>query len=351
MTVHTAVVDKARILVEALPYITRFSGKVVVVKYGGNAMIDPQLAASFARDVALMHYVGMRPVVVHGGGPQISELMRKLDQQPQFVDGYRVTGSEELDTVRMVLQKTNKELVAMLNGYGDIAVGISGEDAGLIKGRKMSGRGGADLGFVGEVERIDPRVIQELLKSGFIPVVAPIGVGRDGQALNINADRAAGAVAAALLRELGIEVDGAVVTDNLERRVDEARAARDTVGGVVEVRARGVAPGLGSYATRAERLDARLAAAEERLDGAIAYRALVRYDAYGELSGHQSTSLALLDAARNGVVLSCIAHRDTARLYCKQVHDGRGEHELSPEEDEAIRLALTGEAPRTVTLD
>ena len=198
MSTSAAVVDKARVLVEALPYITRFSGKVVVVKYGGNAMIDPALAKSFARDVALMHYVGMRPVVVHGGGPQISELMRKLDQQPQFVDGYRVTGPDELDTVRMVLQKTNKELVAMLNGYGDIAVGISGEDAGLIKARKMQGRSGADLGFVGEVERIDPRVIQELLKSGFIPVVAPIGVGRDGQALNINADLAAGAVAAAL---------------------------------------------------------------------------------------------------------------------------------------------------------
>jgi acetylglutamate kinase len=194
----SAVVDKARVLVEALPYITRFSGKIVVVKYGGNAMVDPAFAKSFARDVALMHYVGMRPVVVHGGGPQISELMRKLDQEPRFVDGYRVTGSAELDTVRMVLQKTNKELVAMLNAYGDIAVGISGEDAGLIKARKMQGRSGADLGFVGEVERIDPRVIEELLKSGFVPVVAPIGVSADGQALNINADRAAGSIAAAL---------------------------------------------------------------------------------------------------------------------------------------------------------
>ena len=193
-----AIVDKARVLIEALPYITRFSGKVVVVKYGGNAMIDPALAASFAGDVALMHYVGMRPVVVHGGGPQISELMRRLDQEPRFVDGYRVTGSEELDTVRMVLQKTNKELVAMLNGYGDIAVGVSGEDAGLIKARKMEGKDGADLGFVGEVLRIDPHLLQELLRSGFIPVVAPIGVAADGQALNINADRAAGAVAAAL---------------------------------------------------------------------------------------------------------------------------------------------------------
>jgi acetylglutamate kinase len=195
---HTELVDKARVLIEALPYITRFSGKIVVVKYGGNAMIDERLARSFAGDVALMHYVGMRPVVVHGGGPQISELMRKLDQEPRFVDGYRVTGSEELDTVRMVLQKTNKELVAMLNAYGDIAVGISGEDAGLVKARKMHGRDGADLGFVGEVDRIDPRVIEQLLQSGFIPVVAPIGVSREGQALNINADRAAGSIAGAL---------------------------------------------------------------------------------------------------------------------------------------------------------
>lgn len=195
---NATVVDKARVLIEALPYITRFSGKVVVVKYGGNAMIDPALARSFAGDVALMHYVGMRPVVVHGGGPQISELMRKLDQQPRFVDGYRVTGSDELDTVRMVLQKTNKELVAMLNAYGDIAVGVSGEDAGLIKARKMESPGGTDLGFVGEVSRIDPHLLEELLRSGFIPVVAPIGVASDGQALNINADRAAGAIAAAL---------------------------------------------------------------------------------------------------------------------------------------------------------
>ncbi len=191
-------ISKARTLIEALPYITRFSGKVVVVKYGGNAMLDAGMARSFASDLALMHYVGMLPVIVHGGGPQISELMRRLDQEPKFVDGYRVTGSDELDTVRMVLQKTNKDLVSMLNGYGDIAVGISGEDANLMRARKMTGRGGADLGLVGEVARVDPRILRELLKSGFIPVVAPIGIGEGGQVLNVNADLAASAVAASL---------------------------------------------------------------------------------------------------------------------------------------------------------
>jgi acetylglutamate kinase len=191
-------IEKARTLVEALPYITRFSGKVVVVKYGGHAMTDERLAKSFARDVVLMHYVGMRPVIVHGGGPQISELMRRLDQEPTFVDGYRVTGAAELDVVRMVLQKTNKELVANINGFGGVAVGISGEDANLIRAKRMSVRDGVDLGFVGEVDRVDPRVIEELLGSGFIPVIAPIGVGARGQAFNINADLAAAAVATAL---------------------------------------------------------------------------------------------------------------------------------------------------------
>jgi acetylglutamate kinase len=191
-------IDKARTLVEALPYITRFSGKVVVVKYGGNAMTDQDLARSFARDVVLMHYVGMRPVIVHGGGPQISDLMRRLDQEPTFVDGYRVTGAAELDVVRMVLQKTNKELVAMLNAYGDLAVGVSGEDANLIRATRMTGAGGADLGFVGAVTRIDPRVLRGLLDSGFIPVVAPMGIGDEGQVLNINADHTAGAIASSL---------------------------------------------------------------------------------------------------------------------------------------------------------
>lgn len=199
MVTNTSIlIDKARTLVEALPYIQRFAGKVVVVKYGGHAMTDPSLAKSFARDVALMHYVGMRPVIVHGGGPQISELMKRLDQPATFVDGYRVTGADELDTVRMVLQKTNKELVAMLNAHGNLAVGVSGEDANLIRAVRMTGSEGADLGFVGTVDRVDPKVLDGLLGSGFIPVVAPIGVGRDGQAYNINADHAAAAVAGAL---------------------------------------------------------------------------------------------------------------------------------------------------------
>ena len=199
MTVTTeTLIGKARTLVEALPYITRFSGKVVVVKYGGHAMTDERLAKSFARDVVLMHYVGMRPVIVHGGGPQISDLMRRLDQEPTFVDGYRVTGAAELDVVRMVLQKTNKEIVSNVNAHGDLAVGVSGEDANLIRARQMQMREGVDIGFVGEVERVDPRVIVELLASGFIPVIAPIGVGPQGQAFNINADLAASAIARAL---------------------------------------------------------------------------------------------------------------------------------------------------------
>jgi acetylglutamate kinase len=140
----------------------------------------------------------MHPVVVHGGGPQISELMQRLDQQPTFVEGYRVTGPEELDVVRMVLQKTNKELVSAINAHGDLAVGVSGEDANFIGARRMSSPGGTDLGFVGEIERVDPRVIDSALKAGFIPVVAPMGIGREGQAFNINADHAAGAIAAAL---------------------------------------------------------------------------------------------------------------------------------------------------------
>jgi acetylglutamate kinase len=191
-----ALIEKARVLHEALPYIQRYSGRIFVVKYGGSAMTDDGLRRSFVADVVLMHYVGIRPVIVHGGGPQISELMHRLDQEPTFVGGYRVTGAEELDVVRMVLQKTNKELVSRINTHGDLAVGISGEDGNLIRARKMHGE--VDLGFVGQVERVDPRVVTGLLSSGFIPVIAPIGMGGDGQAYNINADHVAAALAGAL---------------------------------------------------------------------------------------------------------------------------------------------------------
>jgi acetylglutamate kinase len=191
-------IEKARILVEALPYIKRYSGRIVVVKYGGSAMSDAQLMGSLARDLVLMHYVGMRPVVVHGAGPQISALMERLDQKPAFVDGHRVTGAAELDVVRMVLQKTNKELVSLINAHSDLAVGVSGEDANLIRARKLNVASGPDLGFVGEVESVDPRVAVGLLGSGFIPVVAPMGTDRRGQAFNINADLVAGAIASSL---------------------------------------------------------------------------------------------------------------------------------------------------------
>lgn len=193
---NATLIEKARVLIEALPYIQRFAGKTFVVKYGGNAMTDDNLKRTFVSDIVLMHYVGIRPVVVHGGGPQISALMERLDQKPVFVNGYRFTGAEELDVVRMVLQKTNKELVALVNAHGDLAVGLSGEDGNLIRARKMTGE--VDLGFVGDVDRVDPRALDALLDSGFVPVVAPIGVGPGGQAYNINADHVASAIASAV---------------------------------------------------------------------------------------------------------------------------------------------------------
>ncbi|HVL80765.1 MAG TPA: acetylglutamate kinase [Actinomycetota bacterium] len=195
---NTTLIEKARTLTEALPYIKRWSGRTVVIKYGGNAMQDPGRIRSFVGDVVLMHHIGIRPVIVHGAGPQISEMLSRLQHETRFVDGYRVTGEAELDVVRMVLQKTNKELVSLVNGHGDLAVGISGEDGNLIRARRMSAPSGADLGLVGVVERVDPRVLNELLAAGFLPVVAPMGLDPDGQALNINADLTAGAVAAAL---------------------------------------------------------------------------------------------------------------------------------------------------------
>jgi acetylglutamate kinase len=189
---------KAAILVEALPYIQEFAGRTVVVKYGGNAMTDPKLADSFAEDVVLMRHVGMHPVVVHGGGPQISDLMRRLGKEPEFVDGLRVTDAETVDIARMALVgKVNREIVASVNRHGPYAVGLSGEDAGLISVRQRDVR----LGFVGDVERIDGSVIERLLREDFIPVVATIGTDASGQAYNINADTVAGAIAEALAAE------------------------------------------------------------------------------------------------------------------------------------------------------
>jgi acetylglutamate kinase len=189
---------KAHILAEALPYIREFSGKTVVIKYGGSAMEDPALADLFAQDVVLMRLVGMNPVVVHGGGPQISDLMRRLGKEPEFVDGLRVTDAETVDIVRMALVgKVNREIVASVNQHGSYAVGLSGEDAGLITVAPRDER----LGFVGDVRRIDPSILQRLLREELIPIVATVGVDEAGQAYNVNADTVAGAIAEALAAE------------------------------------------------------------------------------------------------------------------------------------------------------
>jgi acetylglutamate kinase len=189
---------KATILAEALPYIREFSGKTVVIKYGGSAMEDPGLADLFAQDVVLMRLVGMNPVVVHGGGPQISDLMRRLGKEPEFVDGLRVTDAETVDIVRMALVgKVNREIVASVNRHGSYAVGLSGEDAGLINVAARNEK----LGFVGDIRRIDPSILERLIREELIPVVATVGVDDAGQAYNVNADTVAGAIAESLRAE------------------------------------------------------------------------------------------------------------------------------------------------------
>jgi acetylglutamate kinase len=190
--------DRAGVLVEALPYIRRFFGSTVVVKYGGNAMTEPSLAARFAEDVVLLHAVGLRPIVVHGGGPQIGDLMQRLGMKPEFRDGRRVTDADTLDIARMVLVgKVNRDIVSSINRHGDLAIGLSGEDANLITAEVLD----PELGFVGRVTGVNRSVIDRLLDDHLIPVVSTIGTTGDGQALNINADTVAGAVAA----EVGAE--------------------------------------------------------------------------------------------------------------------------------------------------
>jgi acetylglutamate kinase len=189
---------RAAVLAEALPYIREFSGRTVVIKYGGHAMEDPALAQGFAQDVVLMHLVGIRPVVVHGGGPQISDLMQRLGKQPEFVDGLRVTDAETVDIVRMALVgKVNREIVSAVNQHGSYAVGLSGEDARLLTVRTRDPR----LGFVGDVEEVDPAIVERLQREDLIPVIATVGVDESGQAHNVNADTVAAAIAVALRAE------------------------------------------------------------------------------------------------------------------------------------------------------
>ncbi len=193
----------AEILIEALPYIQALDRKTVVIKFGGNAMVDEDLKSSFARDIVLLKQVGVNPVIVHGGGPQIAKLLEQIGKQSRFIEGMRVTDDETMDVVEMVLGgQVNKQIVALINRHGGRAVGLTGKDGGLITARKMRLEGfdepGDDLGQVGEVEAIDPAVVAMLDDDGFIPVIAPIGVGRDGASYNINADLVAGRLAAVL---------------------------------------------------------------------------------------------------------------------------------------------------------
>ncbi|ASJ25838.1 acetylglutamate kinase [Laribacter hongkongensis] len=195
--------NKAAILAEALPYIRAFAGKTIVIKYGGNAMTDPELKAGFARDVVMLKLVGMNPVVVHGGGPQINDLLGRLGKQGEFVAGMRVTDPETMDVVEMVLGGlVNKEIVSLINQAGGKAIGLTGKDGNFIRARKLyiqdGSDEGVDIGQVGEVDSIDPQVVQLLDTQDFIPVIAPVGVGPDGMAYNINADLVAGKLAETL---------------------------------------------------------------------------------------------------------------------------------------------------------
>lgn len=238
----------AHVLTEALPYIRRFSGKTVVIKYGGNAMVEQALKDSFARDIVLMKLVGINPVVVHGGGPQIGDLLKRLGKVTEFVQGMRVTDSETMDVVEMVLGGlVNKEIVNLLNRHGGAAVGLTGKDGDLIHARKLVLRSDApeleapeilDLGHVGEVESIDPSVINMLVQGDFIPVVAPIGVGKDGFSYNINADLVAGKMAEVLHAEkLVLLTNTAGLLDEqgtLIRQLEIARVNQLIAEGVIQ---------------------------------------------------------------------------------------------------------------------
>ena len=240
--------EKARILAEALPYIQRFHGKTIVVKFGGNAMTDGALKESFAYDVVLLKLVGMNPVVVHGGGPQIEQLLAKLGKKGEFIQGMRVTDRETMDVVEMVLGgQVNKEVVELINQAGGKAVGLTGQDGAFIRARKLmlppsKDNSSVDLGQVGEVESIDPSVIEALEKAGFIPVVAPIGTGADGTTYNINADLVAGKLAEILKAEKLVvltntpgvlDKEGKLLTGLTPKKIDDLVAKGVISGGMI----------------------------------------------------------------------------------------------------------------------
>jgi len=237
MTASLSPTVKAEVLAEALPYIRRFHGKTIVVKYGGNAMTEEKLKKSFAHDVVLLKLVGLNPVVVHGGGPQIEQMLAKVGKKGEFVQGMRVTDEETMDLVEMVLAgQVNKEIVELINQAGGKAVGLTGQDAGLVRARKLmleskdSPGVRIDIGQVGEIESIDPSIITTLAGTGFIPVIAPIGSGRNGETFNINADLVAGKIAEVLRAEklilmtntVGVlDQNGNLLTGLTAKRIDE----------------------------------------------------------------------------------------------------------------------------------
>ncbi|MCA3219076.1 MAG: acetylglutamate kinase [Burkholderiales bacterium] len=240
---------KADILSEALPYIRRFHGKTIVVKYGGNAMVDEKLQQSFAHDVVLLKLVGMNPVVVHGGGPQIDEALERIGKKSEFIQGMRVTDAETMEVVEWVLAgEVQQDLVMMINGFGGQAVGLTGKDGGLIRARKLKMQDKADptkfhdIGQVGAIEKINPAVVKALQDDAFIPVISPIGYGEDGMSYNINADVVAGKIAEVLKAEKLVmltntpgvlDKNGTLLTGLSARQIDDLFADGTISGGML----------------------------------------------------------------------------------------------------------------------
>jgi acetylglutamate kinase len=236
-------IERAKVLMEALPYIKKFYGRTIVIKYGGNAMVEETLKESFAKDVILLKYIGMNPVIVHGGGPQIGKVLKTMGKEPQFVQGIRVTDQETMDVVEMVLGgKVNKEIVANINRFGGRAIGLTGKDGNLIQGRKLEMKTVnpetltseiIDIGLAGEVEKIDPEIVALIDRGNFIPVIAPVGCGINGETFNINADLVAGEVAAALKAEkLILLTDVAGVKDSKGNLISHLDA--DEIGKLIQ---------------------------------------------------------------------------------------------------------------------
>lgn len=198
--VNQKYLDKAEVLIEALPYIQRFNRKIVVVKYGGSAMVDHDLKKNVIEDVVLLKLVGFKPIIVHGGGKEISRWVEKVGMEPHFVNGLRVTDAETMEMAEMVLGKVNKELVSLVQSLGVKAVGISGKDGGMLKVTRKSSNG-EDIGFVGDIQKVTPKILEDLLEKDFLPIVCPIGMDKDFQTYNINADDAACAIASAMNAE------------------------------------------------------------------------------------------------------------------------------------------------------